>query len=164
MSAFDLAMARIRTAEGGFSDLADDHGGKTHFGISQRSYPDLDIEHLTWEDAVSIYRRDFWDRMNLDELPDPVAIKLMDMAVNLGVAGATWIAQWALVYLGVPVKLDGDFGPQTRAALRAYRRVDPLLAAICGVQFDRYRDIVTKDAKQSLFAAGWAMRAMWRPS
>lgn len=163
MSAFERCLVRIRAVEGEYSDLGEDRGGKTRYGISQRAYPSLDIEHLTWNEAASIYRRDFWDRMGLDELPEPLAFKLMDIGVNMGVAAAGWIAQWALTYLSVPVKVDGDLGPQTRAALRSYRRLEPLLAAICGVQFDRYREIVARDARQSLFAAGWAVRSQWLP-
>ena len=41
--------------EGGFVDDPDDKGGMTKYGISKRSYPDVDIENLTKAEAVQIY-------------------------------------------------------------------------------------------------------------
>ncbi len=48
--------------EGGYVNDPHDAGGETNMGISKRSYPDVDIKHLTREDAEEIYYRDFWMR------------------------------------------------------------------------------------------------------
>jgi lysozyme family protein len=69
--------------EGGYTPgLPDDPGGETNFGISKRSYPQLDIKNLSREDAIEIYRRDFW---HYDAIEDQaLANCVFDCAVNQG--------------------------------------------------------------------------------
>jgi len=81
---FDAAFALVVDAEGNYVNDPDDPGGATKFGISQRSYPALDIASLTLEDAKAIYQRDFWNRLGLDNDPWPVALLTFDAAVNQG--------------------------------------------------------------------------------
>lgn len=164
MSAFDRAIEHVRQAEGGLSDRVEDRGGLTKFGISQRAYPDVDIRALTWPEAAAIYKRDYWDSLRLDDLPELVSIKTMDIAVNLGVGGATKVLQRALVYLGADIPVDGSMGPRTTAAVRSCRNLDALLAAIAGYQFMHYAELVEAKPSQVIFAAGWAKRALWVPA
>lgn len=79
--------------EGGYTDDPTDPGGRTNFGISQRAYPDLDIASLTREDAVAIYRRDYWTPAGCDGLPPPMALVAFNASVNCGVARARkWLS------------------------------------------------------------------------
>lgn len=55
----------------------------TNFGISAMSYPDLDIKNLTRDQAIAIYKRDFWDLIPSD-LPDGLRWMAFDAAVNHG--------------------------------------------------------------------------------
>ena len=48
------------------------------------AYPDLDIKNLTLEDAKAIYKRDYWDRMQADELPSGLDLVVFDTAINSG--------------------------------------------------------------------------------
>ena len=48
------AIEHVLKFEGGYVNDPDDPGGETNFGISKRSYPDLDIAALTVADAVEI--------------------------------------------------------------------------------------------------------------
>ena len=48
---FDHAVKEILRHEGGYVDDPVDRGGETKYGISKRSYPDLDIANLTLEQA-----------------------------------------------------------------------------------------------------------------
>ena len=64
---FDIAFDRLMGHEGGLVDHPNDPGGLTKFGISQRSYPNIDIRKLTREDSKAIYRRDFWSRASMDQ-------------------------------------------------------------------------------------------------
>jgi len=81
--------------EGGYTD---DTGGPTKYGISQKSYPDLNIETLTPDEAKDIYKKDYWDKCRCDELGYPWDVVVFDTAVNCGVirtlnwfeATATW--------------------------------------------------------------------------
>lgn len=78
-------MQFVLAHEGGYCNLAGDPGGETKYGISKRSYPDLDIPNLTEQDALDIYWRDFWDKTGCEELDYPMALAIMDTAVNLGI-------------------------------------------------------------------------------
>jgi lysozyme family protein len=73
--------------EGGYVDHPSDPGGETNWGISKRSYPTLDIKNLTREQALEIYRRDYWDRIP-EDLPGVVRWFTFDCAVNHGVGRA----------------------------------------------------------------------------
>ena len=57
---FKTAMKIVFYSEGGLADrpLSEDPGGLTKYGISQRSYPGLDIRNLTIGEAERIYKKD----------------------------------------------------------------------------------------------------------
>lgn len=113
MTPFERTMIFILGHEGGLSDDAEDKGGLTKFGISQKSYPDVDIRKLTQADALDIYRRDFWARCQCDHLPEPIAVIVMDCAVNQGASTAIRLLQKSL-----GVNADGVVGSQTIAAVQ----------------------------------------------
>lgn len=65
-----------------------DPGGETNFGISKRSYPNVDVRNLTWEGAKEIYHRDYWIASGADKLSWPLCLTHFDFAVNAGVGRA----------------------------------------------------------------------------
>lgn len=69
MGDFHRCLQIILAEEGGLVNHPRDPGKLTNFGISQRGYPDLDIAHLTREQAIAIYRRDYWNPIKGDDLP-----------------------------------------------------------------------------------------------
>ena len=76
-----------------FEDDPHDPGGATRFGISKRSYPNLDIEGLTREEAVAVYYRDFWMRPGVQAFKDPVVrAKVFNMGVLMGPGVAEHLA------------------------------------------------------------------------
>lgn len=113
-TAFEVALDLVMKAEDatGAGIVTVDRGGKTKWGISQRAYPALDIEALTRDDAVELYRRDYWLAAKCDRLPQQVGILVFDCAVNQGVGAASRLLQKA-----ARVKVDGDIGPATLAAV-----------------------------------------------
>lgn len=108
MSRFDTCVERVLVIEGGLVNDPDDPGGLTKYGISQRAYPMLDIANLTREQAIEIYRRDYWDKSHAGQLPVPVDAYVFDSAINQGAGYA--IKQLQEV---VGTKPDGIFGPIT---------------------------------------------------
>jgi lysozyme family protein len=89
MANFNEAIEEILTSEGGYVNDLTDAGGETKFGISKRSYPNVDIRNLTIDQAKAIYRRDFWDKIGGDQLRNQeIANLLVDSAVNEGVVPA----------------------------------------------------------------------------
>lgn len=113
MDNFKVAVNLTLEKEGILSDHKDDAGGLTKYGISQAAYPKLDIAALTKEEAVKIYKRDYWDKAMCDELPYPLDVMLFDTAVNHGVTKAVKILQESL-----GVVADGVMGQKTRSAAR----------------------------------------------
>ena len=61
-----------------------DPGGETKFGISKKSYPNIDIKHLTEEQAGAIYLRDYWIPLNCDSYDSMIALAVFDTGVNQG--------------------------------------------------------------------------------
>ena len=91
---FDIAFEELILVEGGYNDDPLDRGGKTKYGVSQRAYPDLDIPNLTLADAKAIYKRDYWDALELDQVRTGfIAHEMFDTAVNMGVSVAAECAQ-----------------------------------------------------------------------
>lgn len=69
---------------GGYTNDPHDPGGETKWGISKRSYPNIDIKTLTLEEAKMLYKANYWNPLNCDLLDYPLALALMDSAVNCG--------------------------------------------------------------------------------
>lgn len=145
---FETAIARVLGIEGGYTPGADDPGGETKWGISKRSYPDLDIKALTREEAVEIYRKDFWFKARCDLLPDSVAFQALDFAVNSGIVVATMALQRA-----AGVAADGVVGPVTLSALVRVSAHD----LICLLLAERL-EFMTGLSNWPLAGRGWARR------
>ena len=153
------AVASLIAWEGGLADDPADPGGLTKFGISQRSYPELDIRNLTEAEAEAIYRRDWWELHGLAELPDPIGAKLLNAGVNTGMAEAVRCLQRALSAQRTRIAIDGVLGPQTRAAAGA--DPDPAaLVAETGEELAHYYERLAEEHPAlGRFLAGWRRRA-----
>jgi len=81
---FDKALKFVLKWEGGYNNDPRDPGGETKYGISKRSYPELDISKLTLKQAKEIYYQNYWLKCGCDELPYPFNIVVFDTAVNMG--------------------------------------------------------------------------------
>lgn len=114
---FDQAFDVLLKHEGLFSDHRDDPGGKTMMGITEavaraNGYQG-DMRELPRSVAAQIYRRQYWDAVRAEELPQAVRYAVFDAAVNSGPAQAIrWLQR------AVNVKDDGVIGPQTMLAVR----------------------------------------------
>src|SRR5712675_693390 len=81
-SKFEMAINFVLPQEGGYVNDALDPGGETNFGISKRKYPNVDIKNLDVVGAMGIYRRDYWDRNNLDKFRLPFCVAAFDSYVQ----------------------------------------------------------------------------------
>ncbi len=88
MMNFDTACDRLLGLEGGYVNRPDDPGGETNWGISKRSYPNLNIKSLTRDQAKEIYLKDFWLRGQMDKFEFALAYQVFDFAVNSGIETA----------------------------------------------------------------------------
>lgn len=85
--AWDRAIAFVLAVEGGY--VENDAGkGPSNFGINAAAHPGVDIKNLTREQAVAIYKSDYWEPLGLGALEAPLAIAAFDTAVNMGTGRA----------------------------------------------------------------------------
>ncbi len=148
MHTFPDCIAHVLAAEGGLVNDPKDPGGVTKFGISQRSYPTLDIRALSLDEAKAIYQRDYWDQIQGEALPAGLDLLVLDHAVNAGPARAVRLLQHLV---GVPE--DGLMGPVTLAGV-AIADPQDLIARFSELRLDFYRDLPT----WRHFGAGWSRR------
>ena len=160
MSVFERAFAVVVGHEGGLSLNAADPGNwtggacglgecrGTKFGVSAAVYPGLDIAALTLMEAQAVYRRDYWERVQGDLLPPPLALLVFDAAVNNGVGRAV---RWLQGAAGVVA--DGVIGPMTLQA------VSGATGAVLMAEFQARRLVFMAGLPTwRQFGAGWARR------
>lgn len=155
MASFETAMDFVLANEGGYVNDPSDRGGETRYGISKRSYPSLDIQNLTRDQAIGIYKRDYW---RYDQIRDQaVATKLFDMAVLTSPKRAVQLFQSSICACGHIMPVDGLWGPRTIAAANAIPPKELLETFITEVKNYLGRLIlqVPADAK---FYHGWCNR------
>lgn len=181
-NAFSLARDFAARWEGGISDHPADRGGVTAYGASIKFVSDIanspdgrefltkigiklpisrkSILSLAKYQVDAMFKREFWDKLNLDALHESYAMFLYDSAVNHGPAQAVKFAQRGyndLVNYGVKLDVDGILGTATRRALAI---VSPAIVKACVNARRRfYQQIVANDRSQSVFLNGWMNRA-----
>ncbi len=160
MAQFFQAIEVVLANEGDLADDPSDIGGITRWGISHRSYPEVDIASLTRDQAMAIYLRDYWNVLYNQINSQAVATKLLDLAVNMGTSTAVRLLQEALGYLqSGPMVTDGIFGARTLQLLNDANE-EKLLCELRARAAKRYLDIILADKSQEKFALGWIRRAV----
>ena len=196
---FAAAVRKLLKIEGGFVDDPRDHGGATKYGISLRFLAaeghfdhdadgradfDLDLDgDIDWidirllkrGDAVFLYHRCFWQKLQADTFPAPISEMMFDQAVNGGLVAARKLLQRAISTCTMnpgfraarpflTVAVDGEIGGKTRESLAAVLQWPTLGAsalsdAYCAAAAERYRAIVRRWPDQQRFLNGWLARA-----
>jgi lysozyme family protein len=145
---FAVAIGRLLGNEGGYVNDPRDPGGETNWGISKRSYPNLDIKALTRDQAIAIYQRDFWLKVDADQMPDVLGFQALDFAVNSGIDVTIRKLQSA-----AGVADDGHWGPVTKAAVAA------IAPAVLTFRFIAARlDFMRSLSNWPVAGKGWAGR------
>jgi len=116
------AIAEILKHEGGYVNHPSDPGGATNKGITIGTYRQFinptgtiaDLKKLTTDDAIIVYKRQYWDAVLGDLLPAGVDYAVADFAVN---SGPSRSAKYLQKVAGV--SQDGKIGPQTLEAVEA---------------------------------------------
>lgn len=147
MGDFDACIDYVLGHEGGYVNHPDDPGGETQWGISKRAFPHLEISALTRDQAITIYRCDYWLTVRADLFPAGLALLLFDSAVNNGTQTAVKLLQRAL-----RVTEDGIPGPNTQTA--AILRMPDALTDFAAERARYYALLPTVRA----FGRGWYRR------
>lgn len=125
-SNFDVVFKSLMTSEGGYVNNPKDPGGPTKWGVTQatlaswrgRDVTADDVKALGVDEAKLIFRKQYWDKMNGDELPDGLDLAVTDMAYNSGPGRAATTLQRALNKCGHQLVVDGQIGLNTTAAVQ----------------------------------------------
>lgn len=147
---FEECVIEVLRFEAGWVNNPADPGGETNFGISKSSYPQLDIKNLTREAAIAIYKRDYWERISADRLPNQIRLLAFDTAVLHGVKFSIATIQ---AIMGMPAT-----GEWTEANFFALDTIDPKkIIERIAVR----RMLVYKGSKNWVrFGAGWSTRLL----
>jgi lysozyme family protein len=153
MSAFDQAFEIVIGHEGGYSNNSADPGGETKYGISRRSYPNINLGALTLDQAKAIYQVDYWNKAGCDLCDPGLGLIVFDAAVNNGVGQAV---RWLQAAVGAGA--DGVIGPATRAAIQ---KADPqqALVALHAARIHMMAGLPT----WGTFGRGWSRRLAQLP-
>lgn len=98
LDTFHKALAYTFVNEGGFSNVKEDKGGATNFGIIREElarwrHHDVsasDVANMKREEAEAIYKAWYWDALKLDQIQnEKVAIALFDRSVLNGLTGVS---------------------------------------------------------------------------
>jgi lysozyme family protein len=157
---FDKAFKLVVGHEGGLSLDPRDRGNwttgvinkgtlrGTKYGVSAMTYPNVDIQNLTIEQAKEIYYRDFWGKIKGDLLPSGLDYLLFDIAINHGTRDAGVFIQRA-----VGATPDGAIGPQTLGRINARSTREMIISVNVERAFD-YGNIGTFIT----YGRGWSRR------
>ena len=132
--------------------VAGDPGGTTKYGISQRANPNVDIANLTWEQAIEIYRDEYWTRIQGENWSPGIALIALDAAVNQGPGDAIEFLQ-----VSARTSVDGIIGKNTIAAVKAKDKLD-FIEEYAARRGEDYTEI--NRAQLNRFGLGWMRRLM----
>ena len=150
-------------AEGGFVHHAADRGGPTNMGITQatlgrwrRGRVTLeDVKALSLDEALTIYREQYFRKTKIDQLPSRIQPIVLDDAVLSGPLTDIKTLQRHLRNASV----DGIIGPET-CFLSTQVPSSELLTNLVRSRVERYCRIAQRDTSQVVFLVGWVRRAM----
>lgn len=166
MSKFDLAFIEIMKREtpwrsnGGkitfLPKVTSDTGGLTKWGISQKAYPDLDIQNLTFDGAKNLYITRWNDSKAGLIASQKTANIYFDHAVNAGLSSAIDVIRRALVWLGGRISSKPSLNELIE---EANRYPTNLPAAIAKFRKLHYENLIEKNPKKyGMFADEWEAR------
>lgn len=155
---FQSCLSLVLHSEGGFANNRLDPGGATNFGITQRVFDayrrlhrllPISVRYISTTDVATIYRGQYWDAVQGDQLWPGLDYCLFDEAVNSGPKKSIIDLQVAL-----GVTADGVFGMVTLAALHGVNDRAALLNKICDLRLNWLHRLAT----WRVFGRGWSAR------
>lgn len=153
---WEQCFALVLKHEGGFVNNPKDPGGMTNLGVTKkvweafvgREVDEAEMRSLTPEMVKPLYKKNYWDVIRGDDLPDGVDYATYDLAVNSGTRRAIKMLQKSA---GVPD--DGSIGPQTLEAVND-KNPRELAQDICENRLAFLQGLPTWD----VFGKGWGRR------
>ena len=142
--------------EGGYVNHPKDPGGETNMGVTKRVYEEFggtkDMKELTKEDVEPIQKKNYWDRVKGDDLPEGLDLMIFDFAVNAGTGRAAKFIQRL-----VNTTVDGGIGPNTLGKIKEYvvtYGIEETITSYALMRQNYYESLSTFDT----FGRGWTRR------
>ena len=153
---FSEALEIILHHEGGYVNHPKDPGGETNLGVTKRVYEDFggekEMKDLTKEDVEPIYKKNYWDRVKGDDLPEGLDLCIFDFAVNAGPGRAAKFIQRL-----VNTTVDGGIGPNTLGKIKEYvdhYGIDQTIESYALMRQNYYESL----SNFATFGKGWTRR------
>ena len=151
--------------EGGYVNHPRDPGGATNMGITiatarihgldkdgDGDVDFRDVKLLTKEDAIAVYARSYWNKLQCDLLPSGVDAVVYDFGINSGTSRSAKFLQRL-----VGVTIDGYVGPQTVHATNNYCQVHGS-ARVINDLCDARQEFLEGLSTFKTFGRGWTKR------
>ncbi len=166
--------------EGGFVNDPDDPGGATKYGVTIHTMRRLgldirgdgivderDVRRLSMSQAVDIFKKHYFYKPKIDQLPKALQVSVFDMQVNAG-GTAIKLLQKLLNAFGEDIAVDGALGPQSIVAVERVLAIAPdhLVDAYGIERRNYYYRLANRRPKSRKYArkrngekGGWIVRA-----
>lgn len=170
-ASFDEARELVGIAEGGYSNDPNDTGNfcngvlvGTNWGIAAPTYATYfgkcptaaDMKALSYDQATQIYKKMFWDKFALSELPyniQPLANFILDGSVQHGKFAL--LLQRAINQTPYSPKINEDnkFGTESKAALKvaALQYTAELYQSLLSIRYEYYQSL----PNYNYYSDGW---------
>ncbi len=153
---FSEALEVILHHEGGYVNHPKDPGGETNLGVTKRVYEEFggtkNMKELTKEDVEPIYKKNYWDRVKGDDLPEGLDLCIFDFAVNAGPGRAAKFIQRL-----VNTTVDGGIGPNTLKCINDHVGQYGVSTTIDQYQSERHNYYQSLSTFET-FGRGWTRR------
>ena len=157
---FSEALEVILHHEGGYVNHPKDPGGMTNMGVTKRVYEEHvgygvsehTMQNLTKEDVEPIYKKNYWDRVKGDDLPEGLDLCIFDFAVNAGPGRAAKFIQRL-----VNTTVDGGIGPNTLKCINDHVKQYGVSTTIDQYQSER-QNYYERLSTFETFGRGWTRR------
>lgn len=155
---FEMVKPYLLAHEGGYVDHPHDPGGATNFGITigtlsnwrGRKVSKREVKELTREEAMQIYKAQYWDTIRADELPMGVDYCCYDYSVNSGPSRSARELQRV-----VGASVDGVVGLETLSRVRDCGKTpSEIVNEIC----DNRLAFMMRLRTWKYFGEGWSRR------
>lgn len=167
MTRFERALEYLLANEGGFSNVKEDRGGATKYGITReeasrwfkRPVSVEEMKTLSKDTAKEIYESWYWRPLYCDGvISDNIAICLFDLGVVRGISIPGRYAQTIANKNGFTLAVDGHIGYRTLAALNSLEE-KMFIEEFSRLAENGFNNIVKFRPSQKVFLKGWLNRA-----
>jgi len=157
---FSEVRQRLFGFEGGFNNIKGD--SPTNFGVKQqvldeyrkeKGLPPLNVKEMREEEATRIFREKYFDKVQAEKLPVPIAASLVDFAINSGPSAAVKKLQ---EIIGATV--DGGVGPETLEKVGRIRDPKEVALLLLDSREKFVREVAANRPEKRKFLAGWISR------